>query len=73
MPVQEKNIKIVVERINKEELSSSFFKPINIVKRLKIKYNIVSLKESDKMLELEENTRLLETLKNKLQELGESL
>ena len=73
MPVQEKNIKIVVVEINKEELCSSFFKHINIVKRLKIKYNIVSLKESDKMLELEENTKLLETLKNKLQELGESL
>ena len=73
MPVQEKNIKIVVVETNKEELCSSFFKHINIVKRLKIKYNIVSLKESDKMLELEENTKLLETLKNKLQELGESL
>ena len=29
--------------------------------------------ERDKMLELEENTRLLQTLKEKLQELGESL
>ena len=31
------------------------------------------LKESDKMLELEENNKLLQELKQKLQELGESL
>lgn len=31
------------------------------------------LKESENMLELEENTRLLQLLKEKTQELGESL
>lgn len=31
------------------------------------------MKESDKMLELEENNKLLQELKQKLQELGESL
>lgn len=30
-------------------------------------------KECDKMLELEENTKLLQALKQKIQELGESL
>lgn len=34
---------------------------------------ITILKESDKMLELEENNKLLQELKQKLQELGESL
>ena len=29
--------------------------------------------ESDKMLELEENTKILQALKQKLEELGESL
>lgn len=34
---------------------------------------MIENKESDKMLELEENTRILQTLKEKTQELGESL
>lgn len=34
---------------------------------------MIKNKESDKMLELEENTRLLQQLVEKIQELGESL
>lgn len=34
---------------------------------------MIENEESDKMLELEENTRLLQTLKEKIKELGESL
>ncbi len=34
---------------------------------------MIKAKESDNMLELEENTRLLQQLKEKTKELGESL
>lgn len=34
---------------------------------------MIKSKERDNMLELEENTRLLQTLKEKIKELGESL
>lgn len=34
---------------------------------------MIRSKERDNMLELEENTRLLQTLKEKIKELGESL
>lgn len=34
---------------------------------------MIEIKERDKMLELEENSRKLETLREKIQNLGESL
>lgn len=34
---------------------------------------MIRSKESDRMLELEENTRLLQALQEKIKELGESL
>lgn len=34
---------------------------------------MIRSKECDNMLEIEENTRLLQTLKEKIKELGESL
>ncbi len=44
---------------------------LEFVKRLS--YNINKNRESDKMLELEENSKLIQELNKKLKELGESL
>ena len=66
-------VKIIVNqrKQGKIEWLTNYVKYAKICK-IKMQYGIKN-KESEKMLELEENIRLLEELKSKLQNLGESL
>lgn len=50
-----------------------FLKDVVILKYQKKKVNYIIKKESDSMLELEENSKLLQELQKTLKELGESL